>query len=180
MSSKMVLLKVTFFLAWALSMPKVVESQNWKDLLERIEQLERDVRRLKDAQICNPTVIIDDVLNTTTNETIDQIVTCRYRDDVVDHVEFGQTNVVFNGTTKFNETVQFDDDVRFNRPVKFGSNVEINLDRSSETFNVNGRGQMTVSTSQPLDVKTQARFQSINGVEVDYDLTVTQGYVVLW
>ena len=175
----MMLLQVTLFLTWVLSTPKVVEGQNLEDLLERIEQLERDVRRLKDAQICNPTVVIDDVLNATTNETIDQIVTCRYRDDLVDHVEFGRSNVVFNGTALFNETAKFDDDVHFHRPVSFSNNVEISLDRS-ETLNVNGRGKMTVSTTQPMDVETLARFQGINGVEVDYDLTVTQGYVLLW
>ena len=107
----MMILRVTLFVVWALSMPKIVESQSVKDLLDRIEQLERDVRRLKDAQICNPSVIIEDVLNTTTNETIDQIVTCRYRDDLVDHVEFGRTNVVFNGTTTFNDTVTVKKDV---------------------------------------------------------------------
>ena len=74
--------------------------------------------------------------------------------------------------------VKFDDDVRFNRPAKFSNNVEINLDRL-ETFKVNGLGQMTVSTSQPMDVESQARFKGINGVEIDNDLTVTQGYVVI-
>mmetsp|Transcript_12642 Transcript_12642/g.30646 ORF Transcript_12642/g.30646 Transcript_12642/m.30646 type:complete len:157 (+) Transcript_12642:260-730(+) len=92
-------------------MPTAVDSQDLNDLLGRIKKLERDVRRLKDAQICNPSVVIDDVLNTTTNETIDQIVTCRYRDDLVDHVEFGQTNVAFNGTTTFNDTVTVKEDV---------------------------------------------------------------------
>ena len=81
-------------------------------LITRIDALESQVEDLQDAQLCLPIVEIEDVIDEVTLETIDRIVTCKYRDEV-DHVELSEATLRVDEYAEFNDVVYINDNIKF-------------------------------------------------------------------